>query len=506
MHEIHKKNNRINNVETAETTNQNSSQESQNVNYINYNEQINSDYDSSDDNYVATVEKVSSPQVALKNITITIRNADCDLLLDSGSDCTIIKTSLAREILYNCPQSQCSEKKSLELKSFSHDIVKTLGTLKTPVRCSDWKIQKAEVTVVADGFRPILGRDLFDQLGIIISQKLCPNIEVNNIDQPCAIKRSLAKEFPDLISRIGKSKNHAVNSKFHKNYRVTYQKGRKVPKHLQPKVKIELEKLLHEGHIEKLTNCSDQFFYLSNSHYSKKGSVNQNSTRFKILNKAIHKNKYQMPNIDSLIQTISQTLSTAPQETAYFTTLDLQYAYIQLKLHSDTARHCNFNIVSGDMTGTYRFKVGFYGLMDMPAEFQKAIDYTLAGLDNTFCFLDDILIVSRGEIEQLLDLVRKCLIKLDQENLRTNLAKCHFAKEKIEWLGHNITQSSITPLSNKTDAIGKLSAPTNLKKLRLFIGSVHNLGKFIPNIFFTTMLTTSTSPLEKYKIYLDRRT
>ena len=45
-----------------------------------------------------------------------------------------------------------------------------------------------------------------------------------------------------------------------------------------------------------------------------------------------------MPNIDSLIQTISQTLSTAPQETAYFTTLDLQYAYSQLKLHSDTAR------------------------------------------------------------------------------------------------------------------------------------------------------------------------
>ena len=53
-------NTRIKNVETAETTNQNSSQENQNVNYVNYNEQINSDYDSSDDNYVATVENVNS--------------------------------------------------------------------------------------------------------------------------------------------------------------------------------------------------------------------------------------------------------------------------------------------------------------------------------------------------------------------------------------------------------------------------------------------------------------
>ena len=100
-----------------------------------------------------------------------------------------------------------------------------------------------------------------------------------------------------------------------------------------------------------------------------------------------------MPNIDSLIQTTSQTLSTAPQETADFTTLDLQYAYSHLNLHSDTARHCNFNLVSGDMTGTNRFKTGFYGPADMPADFQKAIDCTLAGPTNTFCFLDDILIV-----------------------------------------------------------------------------------------------------------------
>ena len=163
-----------------------------------------------------------------------------------------------------------------------------------------------------------------------------------------------------------------------------------------------------------------------------------------------------MPNIDSLIQTNSQTLSSAPQETAYFTTLDSQYAYSQLNLHSDTARLSNFNIVSGDMTGTYRFKTRFYGLTDMPAEFQKAIDCTLAGLNNTFCFLNHILIVSRGRIENHLDRVQKCLIKLDQENLRINLAKCHFAKDKIEWLAHSITQTGITPLSNKTDAIEKL--------------------------------------------------
>ena len=160
-----------------------------------------------------------------------------------------------------------------------------------------------------------------------------------------------------------------------------------------------------------------------------------------------------MPNTDSLIQTISQTLLIAPQETAYYSTLDLHYAYSQFNFHTDTASHCNFIFVSGNMAGTYRFKTGFYGLTDMTAEIQKAIDCTLGILNNTFCFLDDILIVNRGRIEDHLDLVSKCLIKLDQENLRLNLAKCHFAKDQIKWLGHRITQSGTTTLSNNTVVI-----------------------------------------------------
>ena len=111
-------NNRINNVETAKTTDQSTSQENQNVSYINYNEQFISDYDSSDDNYVATVENVRSPPIALQNMRITIGNTDCHLLLNSGSGCTIINMSLAREIIYNCAQSQWSEKKPLELNLF----------------------------------------------------------------------------------------------------------------------------------------------------------------------------------------------------------------------------------------------------------------------------------------------------------------------------------------------------------------------------------------------------
>ena len=186
-----------------------------------------------------------------------------------------------------------------------------------------------------------------------------------------------------------------------------------------------------------------------------------------------------MPNIDNLIDTIQQNLNTtASQETAYFSTLDLKYACSQLNLDTETARHCNFNIISGEGTGTYRSITGFYGLTDMPAAFQQLMDYTLVGLQNTYCFLD----VSRGSKEEHLKLVYKCLKKLDEDNLRINLPKFHFVKTEIEWLGHKFTQSGIAPLESKTAAILSLTAPNNLKQLRSILGSVHYIGKFIPNL------------------------
>ena len=181
------------------------------------------------------VENCTTTPIALHKMTIKIGNTDCDLLLNSSSSCTIINMSLAEEIMFDCMQGQWSEKKPIELKFFSNDKVEKLGMLKTPVRCIDWKIQKAEITVVADAFRPILGLDLFDQLGITISQKPCPNIKVNTVETPCVIKQSLTKKFPELILRIGKSKHHTVNSKFYRNYHVPHQSWRKVPIHLQQK-------------------------------------------------------------------------------------------------------------------------------------------------------------------------------------------------------------------------------------------------------------------------------
>ena len=202
---------------------------------------------------------------------------------------------------------------------------------------------------------------------------------VNTITSQCQFKTRIAKQFPQLMTRIGRSKIHIVKSKFHRNFQPKHQKGRTVPINLQERVNNEIKKLLEEGDIEKLNNCSDQYFISPIVITVKRDQTIKLALDSKTLNKAMHKNKYQMPNIETLMNSISQIITnykTEPAEQIYFSTIDLKYAYSQLNLNPETAKHCNFNIESGDMTGTYRFKTGFYGLTDMPAEFQKAMDYT----------------------------------------------------------------------------------------------------------------------------------
>ena len=274
---------------------------------------------------------------------------------------------------------------------------------------------------------------------------------------------------------------------FNQKFTAKHQKGRRDPINLQPRVLAELERLQTEGHYrlkaEKLSSCSDEHFISPIVITAKKDQSIKLALDSKVLIKAIHKNKFQMLNIEMLIDTTSQHLTnTQNGQQAYFTTLDLKHAYNQLKLHHDTAKHCNFNIICGESTGTYRIKTGFYGLTDMPAEFQKAMDYTLIGLQNTYCFLDDIIIVSTGIEADHLVYVIKCLKKLDEDNLRITLQKFHFKKSEIEWLGYKFTQNGISPLESKTTAILTIPPQTTLKRLRFSLGSVHYIGRFIPDL------------------------
>ena len=120
------------------------------------------------------------------------------------------------------------------MKTFSNETIKVLGHLETTITYNQGKDRAAMLTVVEDGHRNIIGRDLFTTLGLAVVQQQPENGKcVNNINT-CKIKKTIATQFPHLVSRIGLSKTHVVKSKFPQKFTAKHQKGRRVPANLQP--------------------------------------------------------------------------------------------------------------------------------------------------------------------------------------------------------------------------------------------------------------------------------
>ncbi len=82
-----------------------------------------------------------------------------------------------------------------------------------------------------------------------------------------------------------------------------------------------------------------------------------------------------MADIDELLDNISQITTSRPHKKprAWLSILDLRYAYGQVPLSPETSQQCNFSIVGGQATGAYWFETCFYGLADMPADFQQTL-------------------------------------------------------------------------------------------------------------------------------------
>ena len=112
---------------------------------------------------------------------------------------------------------------------------------------------------------------------------------------------------------------------------------------------------------------------------------------------AILKNKYQMPNLENWMKKEAEIVNATERGDVFSTSLDMQYAFEQTVLRPESAKHCNFQIVVGESTGTYAFNTVFNGLTKMPPEVQIIMDNILTETKNTFTFIDDNLIVTKDD-------------------------------------------------------------------------------------------------------------
>ena len=291
------------------------------------------------------------------------------------------------------------------LACYNGETINPKGRLIITIESGGWKNQSAPFIIVDDQKANIIGRNILPQIGIsLIQKKHTQNIlsirEQEESDPE--IKQWVKDNFQQLCIRIGKSKNHMMKTQFNQDFMPIQQKGqkgRRIPVHLQERVEGELNKLMDQNHIIKLDKCSDRQVISPIVITVKKNQTVKIALDSKKINEFIHKNKYQMPNIELLLVKIAQVVKSDKSKQTLFSTLDLRYAYSQIPLDETTREQCNFSLIGGKATGTYQFQTGFYGLTDMPAEFQKAIDLTLTNCTNTYAYMDDILIVTKGSLD-----------------------------------------------------------------------------------------------------------
>ena len=71
---------------------------------------------------------------------------------------------------------------------------------------------------------------------------------------------------------------------------------------------------------------------------------------------------------------------------------------------------------------------------------------------------------------------------METTELRLKQHKCAFLLPAVEYLGHKISAEGIQPTEEKVRAIKEAPPPTNVTKLRSFLGLVNYYGKFLPNL------------------------
>jgi hypothetical protein len=110
-----------------------------------------------------------------------------------------------------------------------------------------------------------------------------------------------------------------------------------------------------------------------------------------------------------------------------------------------------------------------FRLTNAPASFQRMVNKVLAPLidDFTFCYLDDIIIYSKSELDHI-EHITKVLKVLDDNDLFVKLEKSEFYINKTIFLGYEITPNRISINPERVKDIWNWSTLKKIKDIKVF--------------------------------------
>ena len=114
----------------------------------------------------------------------------------------------------------------------------------------------------------------------------------------------------------------------------------------------------------------------------------------------------------------------------WFCILEMNQAYLQLKLSEASQEMCKLNTPFG----SYKCKRMPFGISSAPGIYQEVISSILAGIERTFIYLDDILLWGKIQ-EECLQTLRQTLAKLEEYHVTLNVEESQFLVRSVIYLG-----------------------------------------------------------------------
>ena len=128
-----------------------------------------------------------------------------------------------------------------------------------------------------------------------------------------------------------------------------------------------------------------------------------------------------------------------------------------------------------------------FGLSNSPSAYCRLVQMALSRLPPGFAiaYLDDILIYSKT-IEDHIKHMELVLKLHAQVGMKLNLKKCHIFRDRVDYLGHSVSNSGVSMISSYVDKIRDWPLPSTGKELVSFLGFCSYYRGFIPEFSKTT--------------------
>ena len=129
----------------------------------------------------------------------------------------------------------------------------------------------------------------------------------------------------------------------------------------------------------------------------------------------------------------------------------------------------------------FNFKRLSMGMRNAAQSFQRLLEHILQGMENTFCYLDDVLVFNNNEQDHLKTL-EELFGRLEKAGMTLALSKCEFGKSKLDYLGYTVDSTGITPIRRKVEAIANFPRPEKQKQLLAFLGALNYYRASLPSL------------------------